>query len=180
MSRLALFDPAAAEGSNKQILDATKAQLGMVPNLFRALANAPAGLAGYSAFSGALSKGALSAKTRERIALAVAERNGCDYCLAAHSAIGKMVGLDPAAILAARHGKADDARDAAALSLARALIDARGRVSTHEFDTARQAGLDDGAIVEVIANVALNVFTNYVNSAGRVDVDFPAAEKLVA
>lgn len=174
MSHLQLVDPATAEGEARELLARVQRQLGATPNVFRALANAPAALAGFLGLQGGLARGRLDAPTRERIALAVAEANGCDYCLAAHSAVAGKVGLDAAEIAAARGGRsARDPRADAAVRLARALVEGRGEVPAAELDGARRAGLGDGEIVEVVANVALNVLTNFLNKAGRVEIDFP-------
>lgn len=180
MSRIPAVDPAHAEGKQKQLLDAVQQKLGRTPNLTRVLANAPAALEGYLAFSGALGHGKLSARLREQIALAVAEINHCDYCLAAHASIGGMVGLDAGAIDAARHAKATEPKAQAALALTRTLVVNRGRLTDAELTAARAAGLSDAEIVETTANVALNILTNYVNHVADTVVDFPKVEALAA
>jgi uncharacterized peroxidase-related enzyme len=157
-----------------------KSKLGLVPNMTRAMANAPAVLDGYLQLSGALNKGTLPAKVREQIALAISQANGCDYCLAAHSAIGKMVGLTAEQIRDSRLGTAVDPKADALIRFARAVVETRGRVSTADLDDVREAGFDDGAIAEVVAHVALNVFTNYFNELAETDIDFPKAEALHA
>ena len=168
--------PAAAHAQ----LDALQAKLGGLPNLFRTLAHAPAALDAYVKLSGASAGGTLSAKQREQIALVVGEANGCDYCIAAHGAIGAMVGLTPAQVDAARHGRASDPRDAALLVLARRIVETRGHVPTSELDAFKAAGFDDGAILEVLVAVVLNVFTNYTNHLARTEIDFPVVEKSLA
>jgi len=155
-----------------------KGKLGLVPNMTRAMANAPAVLDGYLQFSGALGHGALPAKTREQIALAVGQENGCEYCLAAHSAIGKMVGLTADQIRDSRHGTAVDPKSDALIRFARTVVATKGRVSSGDLQAVRDAGFDDGAIAEVVANVALNVFTNYFNHVADTDIDFPKAEPI--
>ena len=142
-------------------------------NIFRGMANSPAVLDAYLKFSGALKDGKLDAKAREAIALAVAQANRCDYCLSAHTAIGKSAGLDDAAIRDARQGRAADPKTAAAVALARKLVDGKGAVGDADVLAARAAGLDDGEIAEVVANVALNIFTNYFNHLNQTEVDFP-------
>ncbi len=179
MARFHQIAPEIATGKAKELLDAVKSKLGLVPNLTRAMANAPAVLEGYLGLSGALGKGSLSAKTREQIALAVGQANECDYCLAAHSAIGKMVGLTPDQIRDSRRGTAIDPKADAIVRFARKLVDVRGRVSNDDVSEVREAGLDDGAIAEVVANVALNIFTNYFNHVAETDIDFPKAEEIV-
>lgn len=170
---LPLIDPALATGKAAELLAAVKAKLGLVPNMTRAMANAPAVLESYLQFSGALAHGRLNAKLREQIALLVAEVNACHYCLSAHTAIGRMVGLKDAELAAARGADSDDARAAAALKFAKALVVHGGAVTPEQFDAVRRAGWGDADIAEIIANVALNVFTNYFNKAAGVAVDFP-------
>lgn len=179
MSRIHQIAPEAATGTAKELLDAVKAKLGLVPNMTRAMANSPAALQGYLGLSGALGKGSLSAKNREQIALAVGEANQCDYCLAAHSTIGKMVGLTPDQILDSRRGTAIEPRSDAVIRFARKVVNERGLVSDADIAEVRAAGLDDGGIAEVVANVALNIFTNYFNHVAATDIDFPKAEALV-
>lgn len=180
MSRVTPIDVATATGETRALLDGVKAKLGIVPNLVRVLATAPAALSAYVGFSGALSKGTLDARTKERIALATAEVNGCDYCLAAHSFIGGKLGLDASEIAAARVGASADARAAAVTRFARTVAETRGQVSDADLAAVRAAGLTDGEIVEVVSHVALNVLTNFVNNVARTEVDFPAAKPLAA
>lgn len=179
MSRIHQITPDSATGNAKELLDAVKGKLGLVPNLTRAMANSPAVLEGYLGLSGALGKGSLSAKNREQIALTVGQANHCDYCLAAHSAIGKMVGLTPDQILDSRRGTAIDPKADAVIRFARKLVDERGRVSDADVAEVRAAGLNDGGIAEVVANVALNIFTNYFNHVAETDIDFPKVEPIV-
>jgi uncharacterized peroxidase-related enzyme len=165
----------AAPAATRAQLEAVQKQLGSVPNLFRLLATSPATLSGYLGLSGALGKGALDARTRERIALAVAEINGCGYCLAAHSYIGaNLVKLDAAEIAAARAGRSADAKADAALRFAVAVTQARGRAGAADLDAVRAAGWSDAEILEIVAHVALNTLTNYVNEVAGTEVDFPA------
>lgn len=174
MTRLPALDPAAATGKAKNLLDAVQKKLGRTPNLMRTLANAPAALEAYLNFGGALATGTLDAKVREQIALTVAEANLCDYCLAAHTAIGGMVGLSADAITKARAANADQPKATALLKLARSIVVNRGNLTDQELATARAQGVSDGEVIEVIANVALNILTNYVNHAAQTVVDFPA------
>jgi uncharacterized peroxidase-related enzyme len=165
----------AAPAHARPMLEAVQKQLGSVPNLFRLVANSPAALEGYLGLSGALAKGALDGPTRERIALAVAETNGCDYCLAAHTYLGKHVAkLDDAELARNRDGASDDARAAAALRFATTLVRERGRVHDTDVAAVKAAGYSDAQIVEIILHVALNTLTNYVNIALDTVVDFPA------
>ncbi len=178
MSRLKTISPESATGKAKELLDAVNAKLGMTPNMMRAMANAPAVLDGYLHLSGSLGRGTLSAKVREQLALAIAEANQCEYCLAAHSAIGKMVGLTSDQIHDSRLGAAVDPKTDVLIRLARKVLDAHGRVGDRDLDEVRAAGFDDGVIAEVVANVALSVFTNYFNNVGETEVDFPKAPAL--
>ena len=155
-----------------------KAQLGLVPNLFRVLANSPAALGGYLGLNGALAKGALDARTRERIALAVAEVNGCGYCLAAHTFIGtNLAKLDAAEIAANRAGRSNDAKADAAVRFAVAVTEARGHVGDEVLATVRAAGWTDAEILEITVHVALNTLTNYVNEVAGTEVDFPVVAR---
>ena len=179
MSRFVPVDPVHAEGRAAPLLAAVKSKLGVVPNMTRHMARSPSVLAGYLGLAGALGEGSLGAKLREQIALATAEANGCEYCLSAHSFIGEAVGLGAAEIAAARDADATDDEARAALRFARAVIDAKGHVSDDDVRAVRAAGFDDGTIGEIVANVALNVFTNYFNSVTRPQVDFPAVKPRV-
>jgi uncharacterized peroxidase-related enzyme len=178
MSRINQLNPETASGRAKELLGAVKSKLGLVPNMTRAMANAPAVLDSYLQFSGALSKGTLPAKTREQIALAISQVNGCDYCLSAHSAVGKMVGLTAEQIRDSRLGTAVDPKTDTLIRFALKVVETRGRVSDADLDDVRDAGFDDGVIAEVVAHVALNVFTNYFNELAETDIDFPKAEVL--
>lgn len=178
MNRLTALSPEKANGNVKNLFDAVQKKLGMVPNMMRTMAVAPPVLEGYLQLSGTLGNGKLSAKVREQIALAVAQANGCGYCLSAHCAIGGMVGLSKEQLHDSRLGVGIDGHAHAALSLARSIVDERGRVSDEELAAARKAGLDDAEIAEVVANVALNIFTNYFNNLAGTTIDFPVAAPL--
>jgi len=173
MNRITQLDPTTATGKTKQLFDGVQAKLGIVPNLFRVFGNSPAALEGYLSFSGALATGVLSAKVREQIALAVAEMNYCGYCLSAHTYVGGKVGLNESEITAARKVEAANEHTAAILSLARSIVVQRGELSEVEFQTARTANLTDAEIVETVANVAVNILTNYLNHVAQTVVDFP-------
>ncbi len=173
VNRITQLDPAQATGRAKQLFYDVQARFGVVPNLFRVLGNAPAALEGYLNFSAALAGGSLNAKVREQIALAVAESNLCGYCLSAHSFIGGRVGLTVKDIADAGHAIAANAKTDAILKLARNIVVQRGEVTDADLESARAASLTDGEIVETVANVALNILTNYVNHVARTVVDFP-------
>jgi len=156
------------------LLQAVKKQLGVVPNLFRLVATSPAALEGYLGLNGALGKGTLDAPTRERIALAVAEINGCDYCLSAHSYLGKnLAKLSEAEIAANRNGGSTDPKADAAVRFAVKLVNARGHASEDDLRAVRLAGFSDAQLIEIVLHVALNTLTNYVNEAFKTEIDFP-------
>ena len=173
MNRITPLNPAQATGKTKQLFDSVQSKLGAVPNLIRVLGTAPAALEGYLNFGSALGGGSLNVKVREQIALAVAESNLCGYCLSAHTFLGGKVGLTEKDIADARHATAGTDRIDAILKLARGIVVQRGEVSDADLKQARASGLTDGDIVETIANVVVNIFTNYVNHVARTVVDFP-------
>jgi uncharacterized peroxidase-related enzyme len=177
MSRLKALDPAAA-GPSKEMLDGIRKKMGKVPNIFRSMANSPAALGVYLGMSEALSRASLPLPIREQIALTVAQSGNCDYCLAAHTAIGRSAGLTDAQMLAARRGAGSDPKAAAAVTLARRIVDTRGDVSEGDVAAARKAGLGDGEVAEVVAVVALNLYTTYFNHLNGTEIDFPAPPKL--
>jgi uncharacterized peroxidase-related enzyme len=167
----------AAPAASQPLLQAVKKQLGIAPNLFRLVANSPAALEGYLSLSGALAKGELPAATRERIALAVAEINGCDYCLSAHTYLGRNVAkLDDAEITANRNGASNDVKANAAVKFAAKLTKLRGHITGQDFAAIKAAGYTDAQIIEIVQHVALNTWTNYVNTVGETEVDFPVVK----
>lgn len=164
----------AAPAAAQPLLEAVKKQIGSAPNLFRITANSPAALEGYLSLNGALAKGTLDAATRERIALAVAQVNGCRYCLAAHTYLGKNVAkLGDAEIAANRNGHSSNPKADAAVSFARKVTIDRGAITDADFALVRAAGYSDAEIVEIVAHVALNTLTNYINEVFETEVDFP-------
>jgi len=171
----------AAPQASRESLEAVNSLLGSVPNLFRIVANSPQTLEGYLGLNGALSNGSLDARTRERIALAVAEINGCNYCLAAHQYLGSnLAGLSAAEIEANRRGTSSDEKAAAAVSFAVSIVNNRGKVSDREVGVVRAAGYSDAEIVEIVGHVALNTLTNYVNEVLGTEIDFPVVDALAA
>ena len=175
MQRITAINHETATGKAKDLLDGVKEKIGFAPNLMKTLASSPSVLEAYLNFSGSLGT-TLNAKLREQIALTTAEINGCQYCASAHTAIGKMVGLDDAAIVNARRASSDDPKTDAALKFASALIVSRGKVSPADFQAVMDAGLTEKEITEIVANVALNIFTNYFNETAGTEVDFPTIE----
>lgn len=157
------------------LLQGVETALGAVPNMFRLLSNSPATLEGYLGLNGALGKGLISPATRERIALAIANHNGCDYCNSAHSYLGKnLAKLDNVEIAANRAGRSTDVKADAAVRFAMQIAQQRGRVTDTDVSAVRDAGYSDGELIEIVAHVALNVLTNYINEAFETEIDFPA------
>lgn len=175
MSRIAPVDPASSTtpAESRQLMDAFKAKVGMVPNLLKSLAHSPTALKFYLGGSDTLAHGALPGGLREQLAIAIADANGCDYCLSAHTALGKMANVSAEDLLAARSAGASNPKDAAALSFAQAVVSTRGRVSDTQLQAVRQAGYTDAQIAEIVAVVAINIFTNYFNHVADTEVDFP-------
>lgn len=173
MSRVPLIDHAEADAKVAGTLSRIEAAFGGVPAMFQAVANSPAALQSMWGAFGAFSTGSLGAALTEQIAVAVADRNRCRYCLAAHSALGAKAGLDESSLLAAQQAEAADPRVRALLEFAVALVERRGQVDERAIRTLRDHGWSDEQIVETIAQVALNLFTNYINIALDVPVDFP-------
>lgn len=177
MSRITIPTIEQSSAAAKPLLDAVHKQLGVVPNLMKVVGHSPAALEGYLALNGGLAKGGLSVQLRERIALAVAEFNGCEYCLAAHTYLGQNVArLDASEIALARNGQSDDTRTQAALQFALAVAGKRGQVTDSDVATLRTAGFSEADVIEIVANVALNVLTNYINNVAQTTVDFPKVE----
>lgn len=173
MSRFTPVDPANATGRAKEIFDGPLK--GKAFNIFRAMSNSPAALDAYVSLSGALSRGSLDAKAREVIQLAIGQATGCDYCVAAHTAIGRGAGLTDEQTMGARRGSVADPRLNAIIKFALNLHEKRGFVSDADLAAFRQAGCTDAHAAEVIANYALAIYTNYFNHANHTPVDFPAA-----
>lgn len=175
-ARVPLIDRASATGPVGAVLDQIQGAMGATPNMFRAVANSPAALRSMWGAFGALGGGVLGAPLGEQIAVAVANRNACDYCLAAHTALGRKAGVTGDDLAAAQSGESADPRTAAVLRFALKLVNERGQVSAGDVQALREHGLSDEHIVEIVAHVALNLFTNYVNVALAVPVDFPAVK----
>lgn len=173
MPRIAPVNPDAATGAAATALATTKQMFGRVPNMSATAAHAPAAFEAMNAFFAALGHGVIGGKIGERVAIAVAQQNGCDYCLSAHTAIGTMHGVDAAELASAKRGLSTDPKAAAAMTFALEVLHTRGQVSNATLSAARAAGLGDADIVELVAHVALNVFTNYLNNVAQTEVDFP-------
>lgn len=173
MPRIATHDLETAPEQARPLLEAVRKQIGRVPNIFATIANSPTALEGYLAMSGALAKGTLPAATRERIALAIAQVNGCGYCLSAHTFFGRNAAkLDDAEITANRNGFSNDAKADVAVRFAVKVAEQRGAVSADDVEAVKVAGYSDAQLVEIVQHVALNVFTNYFNEVFRTEIDF--------
>ena len=178
MSRIPAATADLTPAASLPLLEAVRKDLGSVPNLMKTLASSPAALGGYLRLNAALAGGSLGAKTGERIALAVAEINRCGYCLAAHTYLGKHVaGLDDDEMTANRSGRSSDAKADAAVRFATIVARERGRVSNAALHDLQHAGFDHGEVMEIVAHVALNTLTNYVNEVAQTDIDFPAVDR---
>ena len=175
MSRITPIDPTTANGRAKELLDATQAQLGRIPNLYRSMAQSPATLDGYLAFRSALGKGVLSMQMRERIALLTAAVNDCGYCVAAHTFRGAKVGLSASELSATQKSQSEDPKSMAALQFVEVLLQGHGLVTDEDFAKVKSHGWSDEEIGEIVAHVALNVFSNYFNHVAVPALDFPVA-----
>ena len=173
MQRISALETSNTPAASQAMLDAVKAKIGMVPNLFKTIAHSPAALQFYLQQSEALAGGVLSAPLREQLALTSAGENLCDYCASAHTLMGKGAGVKEQELSENLRGRSNDAKTQAALNFAKAIIVNRGQISDKQIDAVRSAGFSDAELVEIIAHVGLNIFTNYFNLVARTVVDFP-------
>lgn len=177
MTNLKAVSPDQSSGKTKALFDGIQSKLGMVPNMMKTMGNSSALLEGYLNLSGALGAGSLGAKTGELIALAVAESNECNYCLSAHTYIGaNLVKIDSTTLTEARVGYSGDAKTNSILKFAKILVSKKGKVSSTDVNTVKEAGLTDGEIGEIVGHVALNILTNYFNLTANTEIDFPLVE----
>lgn len=176
MSRIKPVTVDQATGQTAQLYAAIKGQLGSVPNLFQAMGHAPKVLETYLGLSGA--QVSLSGVEKELIALVVAESNGCEYCLAAHTVLGKMNKLSESEIIAARKGQSTDSKHSALLNLTKEIVAKKGNISDEVFGSFIAAGFSASQIPEVVLAVSQNIFTNYLNNINYTEIDFPRAEKI--
>ncbi len=180
MSRITVIENDIANPEQKELLDVIQSQLGMVPNFLKVFANSPAALRAFLGLHGIASEGSLEAPTRERIALALAQQNACDYGVSAHTALGRKAGLNGAEMEANRAGTSQDSKAAAAVKFAKALAEHNGQVTTAEILEVRNAGYSESDIVEIITHVGLNVLSNIIGKASQVEIDFPKVELKLA
>ncbi|MFZ6655284.1 carboxymuconolactone decarboxylase family protein [Undibacterium sp. TJN19] len=180
MTRIASLDPATSAGRARELLVSTQKQLGRTPNLYRSMAQSPVALEAYLAFRGVLANGGLSMKMMESIALFTAVENDCDYCVAAHSFRGAKIGMSEQELNLVRAGQAIDGKESAALRFVQILISKRGAISDSDFNALKQTGWNDAEIGEMIAHVALNMFSNYFNHVAKPELDFPRITQTAA
>ena len=176
MTRIAPVVSSNVDPKVATTLAQVKASVGMVPNLYATVAHAPVALDGFLSLSKTLSRGRLTARQREILALAVGQENECQYCLSAHTALAKAAGASEADALKARGGDGEDPFERALASLAKTIVHQRGHVADQDIENARKAGIDDGLMMEVVANIALNTFTNYANELAGTEIDFPVVQ----
>lgn len=174
------LDTASLQPASKEMLQQIHSAFGATPNMFKAVANSPAALKSMWGSFGALGAGSLGAKLGEQIAVAIANRNRCAYCLAAHTVLGQNAGVSAADMSTAQAGRSGDAKTQAALTFALMIVERRAAINQTDVEAVRSAGFNDSEIVEIMAHVALNIFTNYVNVAYNVPVDFPVVPLLPA
>jgi uncharacterized peroxidase-related enzyme len=174
MNRIAIPTTEETPATSLPLLAAVQKQLGVTPNLMKLLGQSPAALEGYLSLSAALGKGSIGAKTGERIALSIAEINGCAYCLSAHTYLAHHVAkLDDAEIAANRLGTSTDIKADAAVRFAAKVAQLRGHVADNDVQAVKAVGFNDAEILEIVLHVALNTLTNYVNEVAQTEIDFP-------
>ncbi|MYM86383.1 carboxymuconolactone decarboxylase [Rugamonas sp. FT82W] len=176
MNRISLVSPADTTGERQQLLAQIQGAFGATPNMFKAVANSTAALKSMWGSFGALGGGVIDARLGEQIAVAIADRNDCEYCLAAHTVLGRKAGASAEEMSAAQAGLSNDPKTAAALRFAIAVVGNRAQIGDEDVEALRAVGFNDEAIVEIMAHVALNLLTNYVNVAFKVPVDFPGVK----
>ncbi|CAL2080383.1 carboxymuconolactone decarboxylase family protein [Tenacibaculum sp. 190524A02b] len=175
-TRIETLNPETTTGKSKELFDAVNAKLGFIPNLIKVFGNSPATLQSYLSLSDLTASGNFSGKFREQLALAIAEENQCNYCLSAHTAIGKMNGLTDAETEENRKGEASDAKVQAGLQFAQSVTKNRGNVTSEEIKAVKDAGYNDSDVLEIVLNVVANTLTNYVNHIAETEIDFPKVE----
>lgn len=173
MSRISIPSRETAHADAHSVLDNVNKVLGFVPNLHRLMSLNPPVLQGWAQLQASLAK-TLDARTRDSIALAVSEADGCNYCLAAHTFMaGNFAKMSADEIALNRKGNSEDSRRAAAAKFAHALIERRGKVSDEELQAVRQVGFSDGDIIAIVALSAQFLLTNFMNNVADTDIDFP-------
>lgn len=178
MQRLNSVNPQVAQGRTKELLDTVEQAFGMIPNTARVMANSPAVLASFLAFSTAMGAVKIGDKLHNQVKLSTSESNACNYCTSILSAVAPSAGLSADDILAGRTGKSEDGRTDAALKFSEAVLESRGKVSDQHLSDVRDAGFSDAEIVEIVASVVLGCFTNFLNNVADTELDIPHAEPL--
>ncbi len=175
-TRIKTLNPETTGGTAKELFNAVENKLGFIPNLIKVFGNSPATLKAYLSLGEINGGGNFSNKFREQLALAIAEENECNYCLSAHTAIGKMNGLTDEQTEQNRQGLAEDYKTQTGLQFAKKVTVNRGVVSNEDIQKVKDAGYTDGDILEIVLNVVANTLTNYVNHIAETEVDFPKVE----
>lgn len=178
MPRLNTVTVESASSPAKEMLTAINEKYGMVPNTFKGIANSAPALQSLIGLVSPMDDYSLDAQEREVITLTVSQHNGCEYCIAAHTALGKMAGLSEEETVNIRLGKPSNAKHKALVDFTKAMIDAKGAVSEDQLSRFKDAGYNDGSVAEVVAIVAYKIFSNYFNNANHTDVDFPPAPSI--
>ncbi|MCA9173955.1 MAG: carboxymuconolactone decarboxylase family protein [Planctomycetales bacterium] len=180
MQRLKSVNPHVAEGRTKELLETVEQAFGVIPNTAKVMANSPAVLGSFLAFSTAMGGAKIREKLHNQVKLTTSETNSCNYCTSILSAVAPSAGLSAADILAGRTGNSEDRRIKAALAFAHDVLENRGKVSDQQIGTVRSAGFDDAEIVEIVASVVLGCFTNFLNNVADTELDVPQAEPVEA
>jgi alkylhydroperoxidase family enzyme len=180
MQRLNSVNPEVAEGRTKELLDTVEQAFGVIPNTAKVMANSPAVLDSFLAFSTAMGGVKIGEKLHNQVKLTTSETNSCNYCTSILCAVAPSAGLSVDDILAGRTAKSEDTRVAAALEFAEAVLEGRGKVSDEQIATVQNAGFDDAEIVEIVASVVLGCFTNFLNNVADTELDIPQAEPVAA
>lgn len=178
MNQFRLLEPQQADEQSRELLEAVQSNLGRLPNMFKAMANSPVLLNSYNCLTASLDSSSLSSRLREQIALIVSEINSCEYCLSAHTAISKMLGMTNEDITDSRLGRSDADDTAAVLAFVASLVNNHGQVSDEDLENIQKAGINEKQIGEIVLTVIVTILTNYFNLAARTPVDFPKVEPL--
>ena len=177
MTKIKAIKPEVASEAAKVTMEMVNKKLGRVPSMYQVMANSPAVLDAYVKFNGALSGGTLGNKMAELIALATAETNACSYCLSAHSFFGAKAGLTEEQMLEGRTFHSQDEKMNAGLLFAKKMLENPTNISSADIIPLRKIGYSDGDILEIVANVIRNIFTNYINIISETEVDWPVIVK---
>lgn len=176
MNRIPMIALNEANEEQQALYSAITNKLGMVPNFLKVFANSPSALTAFLGLHSIAEQGSLDVKTRERIALAIAQQNECQYCVSAHTAIGQSAGLNGDEISANKKGESQDAKASVAVKFAKALAEHNGEVTEDELTEVRAAGYSESDIVEIITHVGMNIMTNILGKASQVEIDFPKVD----